>query len=297
MRYRSFGEGGQSISTVLAAVDSNESGSISEAFLSGCLNLGVNAFEARMDDLEAIQALGRTLSTVERSMVIAGLSIGAGDPRYPRDLSREALIRKLQDALRNTGLRWIDYLIVDDPLPGELGASFFMTVEAARQAKRLRYVGVSGDTPAVSDLIESGGVQIYAAPYNLRCTQIVRKRMRQAEAANVMILGYDHYPEAVRTPQPVPAVAASGIMKFLGLGGGRREAAEHDGPYSFLNHVRGWTVEEVCLAYALNEPSLSAARVRAPDLDTMKGLVEAAERELPNGLSAQIELARVSDLD
>jgi len=29
----------------------------------------------------------------------------------------------------------------------------------------------------------------------------------------------------------------------------------------------------------------------------MQGLVEASERELPNGLSAQIELARVSDLD
>ena len=186
---------------------------------------------------------------------------------------------------------------MDDPDPGELGASFFMTVEAARQAKRLRYVGVSGDNPAVSDVIEAGGVQIYAAPYNIRCSQIVRKRMRQAEAANVMILGYDHYPESIRKPQSMPAAAATGIMRFLGLGGARRAPADDDGPYSFLNYVRGWTAEQVCLSYALNEPSVSAARVFALDLETLKGLVEVTERELPNGLSAQIELARVSDLD
>ena len=53
----------------------------------------------------------------------------------------------------------------------------------------------------------------------------------------------------------------------------------------------------MCLSYALNEPSVSAARVFALDLETLKGLVEVTERELPNGLSAQIELARVSDLD
>ena len=297
MRYRSFGEGGQSISTVLPAVDSRQSATISDSFLTGCLNLGVNAFEARLDDVTAIQALGRTLSNVERSMVVVGLRIETSDSRSPRDLSRETLIRQLQDALRNTGLRWIDYLIVDDPGLGELGSSFFMTVEAARQAKRLRYVGVSGDGPAISDLIEAGGLQIYAAPYNLRCSQFVRRRMRQAEAASVMILGYDHYPEEIRKSQSIPAAAASGIMRFLGLGGARRAPADNEGPYSFLNYVRGWTAEQVCLSYALNEPSVSAARVSAPDLETLQGLVEASERELPNGLSAQIELARVSDLD
>jgi aryl-alcohol dehydrogenase-like predicted oxidoreductase len=297
MRYRSFGDGGQSISTVLVSVDSQESATISDAFLSGCLALGVNAFEARLDDLTAIQALGRTLSSVERSMVVVGLRTPASESRFSRDLTRETIIRQLQDALRNTGLRWIDYLIVDDPQQGELGPSFFMTVEAARQAKRLRYVGVSGDNVTISDVIESGGVQIYAAPYNLRCSQIVRKRMRQAEAASVMILGYDHYPEAIRKTQSAPAAAASGILRFLGLGGARRELANDEGPYSFLNYVRNWTAEQICLSYSLNEPSLSAARIQASDLETIKGLVEAAERELPNGLAAQIELARVSDLD
>ena len=121
--------------------------------------------------------------------------------------------------------------------------------------------------------------------------------MRQAEAAHVMIFGDDHYPEAIRKAQSIPAAAASGIMRFLGLGGGRRDAADNDGPYSFLNKIRGWTAEQICLSYALNEPSLSAARVQAPDLETMQGLIQASERELPNGLSAQIELARVSDLD
>lgn len=297
MRYRSFGEGGQSISTVLVAVDSAEAATISDHYLSGCLALGVNAFEARLDDLSAIQALGRTASSVERTMLVVGLRIPVGDARTPRDLSRETLIRQLQDALRNTGLRWIDYLMVEDPAQGELGPSFFMTVEAARHAKRLRYVGVSGDSVAITDVIEQGGMQIYAAPYNLRCTQFVRKRMRQAEATNVMILGYDHYPSAIRKVQSAPAAAASGFLQFLGLGGARREPADDDSPYSFLNYVRDWTAEQVCLSYALNEPSLSAARITAPDFETLKGLIAASERELPNGLSAQIELARVADID
>jgi aryl-alcohol dehydrogenase-like predicted oxidoreductase len=295
MRYRSFGDGGQSISTVLVSVDSDDSATITDAFLTGCLTLGVNAFEARMDDLAAIQAVGRAVSSVERAMVIVGLRIAAVDAHYARDLSRQTIIRRMQDALRQTRLLWVDYLIVEDPQPGELGTPFFMTVEAARQAKRLRYVGVSGDSPTISDMIEAGGLQIYAAPYNLRCSQIVRKRMRQADAAHVMILGYDYYPEAARQPQALPV--ATGIKRFLGLGGGRRGLSEHDGPYSFLNHIRNWSAEQICLSYALNEPSLCAARIRAGDLETVEGLVEAAERELPNGLCAQIELARVSDPD
>lgn len=296
MRYRSFGEGGQSISTVLVSVDSSESVTVSESFLAGCMSLGVNAYEARIDDLTAIQALGQVASSVERSMVVVGLRVEQAGPRQARDLNRETIIRQLQDALRNTGLRWIDYLIVEDPAPGELGSSFFMTVEAARQAKRLRYVGVSGDSNEITDLIQSGSVQIYGTPYNLRCSQSVRKRMRQAETANVMLLGYDHYPEVIRHTPSAPIAAATGIMRLLGLGGARRMPADKDGPYSFLNFVRGWTAEQICMAYALNEPSLSSARVRAPDLETVKGLAEAVERELPNGLAAQIELARVSDM-
>lgn len=297
MRYRSFGDGGQSISALLVSVDSHEDETLQDGFLADCLDVGVNAFEARLDDLHAIQALGRGLASVERSMVVVGLRAVTPPAHRRRDLSREMVVRLLQDALRNTGLRWIDYLIIDDPEPDELDHAFFMTIEAARQAKRLRYVGVGGDGQTINDLIDTGHIQLYAAPYSLTSNQSVRKRLRQGESSNLMILGYDYYPQSVRQAQEAPAATGSGILSFLGFGGSARAREASGGPYDFLNHVRNWSPEQICLAYALNEPAISAVRIGALDVQTIKGLVEAVERELPNGLAAQIELARMSNAD
>jgi hypothetical protein len=65
-------------------------------------------------------------------------------------------------------------------------------------------------------------------------------------------------------------------------------------PYEFLHRTPTWTAAEIALAYALTEPSLATIRVRTTDLATLDRLAKTVERELPNGASAQIEMARFS---
>ena len=64
--------------------------------------------------------------------------------------------------------------------------------------------------------------------------------------------------------------------------------------YAFLDATHNWTAEEICLAYALTEPALATVQLFAPSLDRLERLAETPEREMPPGLSAQIEMARWS---
>lgn len=211
------------------------------------------------------------------------------------------MIRVLQDALRQTGLRWIDYLVIEDPQPGEISSSFLLTIEAARQAKRLRYVGVAGASETIDELIESGGVHVYASQFNLRADWKTRSRLKAAAQAGMIVTGYDYHPLVVKqagwNSDPTDlAPRRVGLMGFVGV---RQKpvAVERTGPYAFLDHVRGWTADQVCLAYALNEPGLAGVRVTTTDPAELAALASVVEREMPNGLPAQIELARVSDLN
>jgi hypothetical protein len=69
------------------------------------------------------------------------------------------------------------------------------------------------------------------------------------------------------------------------------------GTYAFLNRTRNWTPEEICLAHALTEPSLASVQVSAERVDRIEALAAIPDKELPPGVSAQIEMARFSDAD
>jgi hypothetical protein len=66
------------------------------------------------------------------------------------------------------------------------------------------------------------------------------------------------------------------------------------GTYAFLERTPGWNVEQLCLGYALTEPSLATVQVRVHDREHLASLAETAERDLPAAISAQIEMARFS---
>ncbi len=267
----------------------------------GALEAGINAFETRHDHPAAVHAIGQGVSALDRKLVVVGLRVPLPEDGAVRNLSRDGVIRILQDALRNTGLRWIDYLLIEDPQPGEISAAFLVTIEAARQAKRLRYVGVTGDSAAIDDVIERGAVQVYAARYNLRAASLTRNRMRMAANAGMVVIGYDYHPHVIREARTVRDDVDTAPRKsggFLGLMTGRPRVmtVEKTGPYAFLDRVRGWTADEICLAYALTEPALSCVRITPTRLDELAALAATVDREMPNGVPAQIELARVSDL-
>ena len=65
-------------------------------------------------------------------------------------------------------------------------------------------------------------------------------------------------------------------------------------PYTFLHTTADWTAEEICLAYALTEPTLASVQIEPDNIIHMQALADVAERELPPGLPAQIEMSRFS---
>ena len=302
MRYRSFGRSGQAISALqLGLDDENLRPADMVNLVLGALEAGINGFEARYNNTAAVHAIGQGVSALDRKLVVVGLRVPPPPDGDVRNLSRDGVVRILQDALRNTGLRWIDYLIIEDPQPGEISAAFLVTIEAARQAKRLRYVGVSGDSLVIDDIIERNSVQIYAARYNLRSSAQTRTRIRMAIHGGMIVLGQDYHPRIIREggyrDMPDAAPRKSGGLLSLVSGRPKTITVERARPYAFLDRVRGWAADAVCLAYALNEPALSSIRISPTRLDDLAALAETVERDMPTGVAAQIELARVADLD
>jgi len=302
VRYRSFSEGGQAISALCLSLDDDSlTPADLNALVVGALEAGINCYEARADDLDALYAIGQAIATLERRMVMVGLRVPLDTGNGHRLLDRGSVIRLLQDALRTSGLRWIDYLMIEDPQPGELDPVFRATVEAARQARRLRFIGIRGDSEAVDKLLADAAVDIYAAPYNLRASWTTRSRMRTAIHGGLTVIGYDYYPAAVRaslSAQTAEPARRSGLLGF-GLGPARtpRGQSGRPSPYHFLERVREWDADQICLAYALTEPSLCTIQISATSAETIAHLAGVVERELPAGVPAQIELARVSDID
>jgi aryl-alcohol dehydrogenase-like predicted oxidoreductase len=296
LRYRPFGRSGQAISAVTLALEESVVRLPEQAdLISAALNQGINAYEARHDQMESLKAIAQALAGVDRKLVIVGLRIVAGQ----RLITRQSLIDVLQTALKLSGLGWIDYLLIEDPAPGELTEDCLQVLEAARSARRLRLAGVGGNSPTVDQLIGSGRIQLLALSYNLRSGWLERNRINLATAAELIILGHDYYPRVVQRAgvivEEVEPVKKSGLFG-LSLGKPKSMGLERTGPYAFLERVNGWTAHEVCLNFALTEPALASVRVTAADEEVLEGLAASVERELPSGLTAQIELARVAEL-
>ena len=84
---------------------------------------------------------------------------------------------------------------------------------------------------------------------------------------------------------------------LFGLGGPKKDPIfKGVGTFAFLHQTQNWTAEEICLAYALTEPTLSTVLIDTADDKHLEALCAVPDRDLPPGLPAQIEMARVSQV-
>jgi hypothetical protein len=65
------------------------------------------------------------------------------------------------------------------------------------------------------------------------------------------------------------------------------------GSFAFLHQTPNWNAESICLAFTLTDPAVASVMVDAINPERMEALAAVPERDLPPGLSAQIEMARV----
>lgn len=277
MRYRPFGIAGQTVSAVTLPLGERPDGEAARVRLVyAALEAGVNAFELR--DPSAAHALGQALQVVERRMLVLSLRIGGA-----QRLDGDAILTAVEQPLLTGRLQRFDAVIVQDPR--RVTEDGWRALAAVREAGRARLIGVAGE--GVDAAVARPEPDLLSTDYHLGSAWGDRNRMAQATAARRTVLGEGYHPslEAVGAG---PAAAKRGLFGLFH----RPAAIEKVSGYEFLRRTTHWAADEICLAFALTEPSLASIVLDACTPEDVERLAGVTERELPTGLSAQIEMAR-----
>ena len=136
--------------------------------------------------------------------------------------------------------------------------------------------------------MKNGLVTAVSSPFNLSSGWAERHRIRHASTHDFAVIGEDFWPQALRESAGVTAAPKPSLWRR------RTDPLADFGGYEFLHNTPSWNAEEICLGYALTEPSLSTVRVMANNRAEVERLAAVVERDLPTGVCAQIEMARFS---
>lgn len=299
MRYRPFGRSGAAISNLTLALGSDvlsRGPAEAKELIYSALEAGINAYHLQTADPVLAEVVGQALSHIDRKLVCVSLALGRGDGRRgpERDFSAEGMTGAIDRALHVSGLGWIDLSLLEEPAEDELPQASLNALKALRSTGRVRLLGVSGEGEVMDVYVSTGAFDVLATPYHVNVDWKIRNRIRVAREQDMAIFGYDYFPDALNTAKKA---AASNQEKrgWFGLGGKKKtDPLAGVGSFAFLHQTPYWDAESICLAYSLTEPSISSVLIHAQDQERLNALAQAPDRDMPPGLAAQIEMARVS---
>ncbi len=237
--------------------------------------------------------MSEALRTVERRLLFVAWLFG---PRAmpaqftDRAYSAESMESLARAVVARSGLEYIDLVLLDDPGQQDLSADGMAMLKKLGVEGLVRLIGIAGQGDEIDAYISTGLFDVLATPFNMLSGSRERRRMKAAAEQNMAVLGYGPYPEAM-----LKVIKEAAPKKGL-LSWGKKPGAKPPEPYAFLHSTGDWTAEEVCLAYALTEPGVATMQIEPHDADHVRELADVAERELPAGLPAQIEMSRFSGL-
>lgn len=298
MRYRPLDRSGSTVSCIsLVLPDVSMGDKERTKLIYAALECGVNAFEIQTADPAVAACVGRALSSVDRQMVMVGLRLTwSRHARGPyQGAGASGLGALIETTLQRSGLGYLDTVMLGAPDSDPPTDEAIAVLDAARGRGRARMLGVAGEGAETMRHVEGGAFDVLALRYNVHAENDTRNRIKRAAAHGMAVVGYDRYPS--RQAEPASQAPAGGGFDLGRLLGFKRSHAASPSPYAFLNETPGWTAEEISLAYALTEPTLATIQVDARSPAHMQKLAAAVDRQLPTGMSAQIEMARFSDLN
>ncbi|MBP7705368.1 MAG: aldo/keto reductase [Caulobacter sp.] len=273
MRYRSFGKTGQIVSAVSLLLDGRSRSSAREwrDMVRLALDCGINGFEIAGDAPAVIEGASEGLSEVERELLFVTWrpSVFAADPAN----TVEAFVAR-------TGLEYLDLLAFDGPPP------MSPSLEGLKRTRRVRAYGLAGQDDESDLLLARGAFDALAAPYSPISGWKERNRIKAAAARDMAVVAHSICPDEI-LPKP------EGLLK-KSVFRDRANPLAGVGGYRFLENTPGWTAEELCLAYVLTEPSVTTVRMEIDSRERLERLADVAEKDLPTGVAAQIEMARFS---
>lgn len=300
MRYRPFGVSGAAISTLTLnlGVDSLSRGvNAANDLIFSALEAGINSYRLETADPVLAEVVGQALASVERKLLNVSLELGAGDGRRgsQRDFSAEGMTGAIDRCLHVSGLGWIDVALLEEPGEDELPQSSLNALKALRATERVRYLGVSGTGDVMDAYVSTGAFDVLGTPFHVNVDWKIRSRVRAARDQDMAILAYDYFPSELDTEKKAATVHQPKKGLF-GFGGSKPKNAPlaHAGTFAFLHRTPYWTAEEICLAHAMTDPAISSVLITARDAERLNALSSVPERDMPPGLAAQIEMARVA---
>ncbi|MDO9335055.1 MAG: aldo/keto reductase [Caulobacter sp.] len=271
MRYRPFGAtSGMAVSVVSLLLDDSSRRSARDwrVLIDAAMSAGINSFELAGSSDGLIEGLSQAMADVERRLLFLAW-------RAPTSGS-------LDDAagavLRRLGLDYIDLLIVEDLAQVDFARTL-------RHSRQVRYLGVAGAGETMTLALDKPGVDCLITPYSLTSGWKERHRLKLASDRNLAVIARDVCP-AELTGADKPSLIKGWFKK--------KPKISPRSAYHFLEDTHGWTGEEICLAFALFEPSVTSVRMEADSVERIGRLAAVPERELPAGVAAQIEMARFS---
>ncbi|UAL11888.1 hypothetical protein [Caulobacter segnis] len=285
MRYRPLGASGMSISalTLRLADSSRLRAKDWRALIFTALENGINSFQVEGDSPELLRGAGEAFASVERHLLFLTWHV-RGDATA---LGQQAVDNLLGAAFEGLGLSYLDLILVNDPQGPALPPAFEAGLRSLHESRALRGLGVASRADIDPRLLENGLVTAISSPFSLSSGWVDRHRIRQAAQADLAVIGEDYWPQALREGGELAAPRPS-------LWRRRTDPLADVGGYAFLRDTPGWSDEDICLAYALTEPSLATVRITADTRADVERLAAVVERDLPNSVCAQIEMARFS---
>ena len=297
MRYRPLGRSGSAISalTLRIGADALAGGpSRVHALIFAALEAGINTIHLTTADPVLAEAAGQALSQVDRKLVQVSVGLGRIDGRRGgRDFSPQGLTGSIDRVLHVSGLGWIDLAMLDEPGEDEMPQTALTAMKAQRTSGRIRMLGVAGDNDVMDAYVSTGAFDVLATAYHVNSPWQSKNRMRAALERDMAVMVYGYFPKELDSVKKAETLHEPKKGLF-GLGGrSKHDPLANAGTFAFLHQTYGWDAEHICLAFALTDPSVASVMVDAASADRIEALAAVPERDLPPGLAAQIEMARV----
>ncbi len=286
MRYRPFGANGTRVSAITLRLSepSPLRAKEVEALIGAALATGVNSFLIDAASPDLLQGAAKAFATVDRRNLFLGWRLR----EQTSALSREIIERMMTLVVESLGVDDLDLVLINDPQGAQLPPDAALALKALKGRRAIRDLGVASRSSIDPDLLAPGLFTALASPFNLSSGWAERDRIRAVAAQGLAVMGEDVWPQSLREAAATPQTPRPSLWRR------RSDPLADVGGYDFLNHTPGWSAQEICLAYALTEPVLATVQITAESPAQIQRLAQVVERELPDGVSAQIELARFS---
>ena len=283
MRYRPFARTGIAVSTLSLSLDGADDAkkpSDWRDLIHAAFEEGVNAFEIVRPTLALLTGFAEGASVVKRSLIFAALRVDAG-------VDAQSLERWVAQVTSRAGIGELNLLTGDAGVARAEG--MLAALQRLQTSELVQHLAVSGAGDLLAEDIDANHFDAVVTPFNMLSTWRDRNLVRKALERQMGVIACEPFP-----PELAGLLEATEVETKPGWFKKPKPLAGM-GTYAFLGATRGWTAEQLCVAYALTEPAVATVQMPVESRKHLAELAAAADRDLPSTVSAQIEMARFSE--